>query len=61
MQENELRLDNRENHKGTTYYPLRHYHGVSVFLDVEEAQQALDDMFSGFSVNIAELRSRYCT
>lgn len=61
MQENELRLDNRENHKGTTYYPLRHYHGVSVFLDVEEAQQALDDMFGGFSVNIAELRSRYCT
>ena len=23
MQENELRLDNRENHKGTTYYPLK--------------------------------------
>lgn len=42
MQENELRLDNRENHKGTTYYPLRHYHGVSVFMDVEETQKALD-------------------
>ena len=24
MQENEFRLDNRENHKGTTYYPLKH-------------------------------------
>ena len=23
MQENEIRLDNRENHKGTSYYPLR--------------------------------------
>lgn len=61
MQENELRLDNRENHKGTTYYPLRHYHGVSVFMDVEETQKALDTMFHGFSVNIAELRTRYCT
>lgn len=60
MQENELRLDNRENHKGTTYYPLRHYHGVSVFMDVDEAQKALDEMFHGFSVDIAALRERYC-
>lgn len=60
MQENELRLDNRKNHKGTTYYPLRHYHGVSIFMEVENAQQSLDAMFGGFSVDIAELRSRYC-
>lgn len=61
MQENELRLDNRENHKGTTYYPLKHYHGVSVFMEVEEVQKTLDEMFHGFSVSIEELRSRYCT
>ncbi len=61
MQENELRLDNRENHKGTSYYPLRHYHGVSVFMDVEETQHTLDGMFHGFSVDIAELRQRYCS
>ena len=61
MQENELRLDNRENHKGTSYYPLKHYHGVSVFMDVDETQRALDEMFHGFSVDIAELRLRYCS
>ena len=61
MQENELRLDNRENHKGKTYYPLKHYHGVSVFMEVEEVQQALDEMFHGFSVSVDELRGRYCT
>ena len=60
MQENEIRLDNRENHKGTSYYPLRHYHGVSVLMDVEEAQRTLDEMFHGFSVDIAKLRQRYC-
>ena len=43
MQEKELRLDNRENHKGTTYYPLKHYHGVSIFMEVVEVQKALDD------------------
>lgn len=61
MQENELRLDNREKHKGTSYYPLRHYHGVSVFMDVDETQHTLDEMFHGFSVDIAELRQRYCS
>ena len=61
MQENEVRLDNRENHKGTSYYPLRHYHGVSVFMDVDETQRALDAMFDGFSVSVAELRQHYCS
>ena len=60
MQEKELRLDNRENHKGTTYYPLKHYHGVSIFMEVAEVQKALDELFHGFSVSIEELRSRYC-
>lgn len=61
MQENELRLDNREHHKGQACYPLKHYHGVSVFMEAVEAQKALDEMFHGFSVSIEELRSRYCT
>ena len=61
MQENELRVDNRENHKGTTDYPLKHYHGVSIFMEVAEVQKALDEMFHGFSVSIEELRSRYCS
>ncbi len=61
MQENELRLDNREHHKGQTSYPLKHYHGVSVFMETVEAQKSLDEMFHGFSVSIEELRSRYCT
>ena len=60
MQEKELRLDNRENHKGTTYYPLKHYHGVSIFMEVVEVQKALDELFQGFSVSIENLRSRYC-
>ena len=60
MQENELRLDNRENHKGTTYYPLKHYHGVSIFMKVAEVQKALNELFHGFSVSIEDLRGRYC-
>ena len=57
MQENELRLDNRENHKGTTYYPLKHYHGVSIFMEVVEVQKVLDELYHGFSVSIEKLRS----
>ncbi|MFR1299593.1 MAG: hypothetical protein ACLSBD_08240 [Blautia massiliensis (ex Durand et al. 2017)] len=53
-------LDNRENHKGTTYYPLKHYHGVSIFMEVVEVQKVLDELYHGFSVSIEKLRSRYC-
>ena len=30
-------------------------------MEIEEVQQALDEMFHGFSVSVDELRSRYCT
>ena len=61
MQENELRLDNREHHKGKTCYPLKHFHGVSIFMEVDSAQKALDEMFHGFSVNLSALRKKYCS
>lgn len=60
MQEKELRLDNREHHKGMACYPLKHYHGVSIFLEVEQAQATFDEMFHGFSVKLEQLREKYC-
>lgn len=60
MQENELRVDDRKHHKGMAYYPLRHYHGVSIFLEVHEAQTSLDEMFQGFSIDLSKLREKYC-
>lgn len=50
--ENELRVDDRKHHKGMAYYPLRHYHGVSIFLEVHAAQKSLDEMFHGFSIDL---------
>lgn len=40
-------------------YPLRHYHGVSIFLEVYEAQKSLDEMFHGFSIDLSKLRENY--
>ena len=50
--QNELRVDDRKHHKGMAYYPLRHYHGVSIFLEVHAAQKSLDEMFHGFSIDL---------
>lgn len=52
MRENELRVDDRKHHEGMAYYPLRHYHGVSIFLEVHAAQKSLDEMFHGFSIDL---------
>lgn len=52
MRENELRVDDRKHHKDMAYYPLRHYHGVSIFLEVHAAQKSLDEMFHGFSIDL---------
>lgn len=59
MRENELRVDDRKHHKGMAYYPLRHYHGVSIFLEVHAAQKSLDEMFHGFPLISSHITTKH--
>lgn len=58
--EHELSVDNRENHEGIVNFPMNHYHGISIGFDLQVAQPEIQQMYGGFSVNLYELRDKYC-
>ena len=60
LQEHEMRVDNRKNHSGQVYFPLRHYHGISLGFDLETAVPVLKKILGGFSVDLYELQKKYC-
>ena len=60
LQEGHARLDNRKHHSGYAYMPLKHFHGLSIYLELPNAQQSLDEAFPIVSADISSIRSKFC-
>lgn len=56
----DMQIDNRTYHCGLFSFPLKHYHGITVGFDVEEAEEGLLHIMDGFSVDLRRLRQKYC-
>jgi AraC-like DNA-binding protein len=55
-----LQFDTREKHKQHFNCPLRHYHGITISLFVDEAQESLSTALDGFTVDLHTLREKLC-
>ena len=60
LQQGDLQIDAKNNHQRSFGFPLSHYHGITVAMYVEEASKALSTVFEGWSVDLRELRSKFC-
>ncbi len=60
MEAGDLQLNSRSQHEGRFQFPLRHYHGLTVAIMPDEAQEALTDALDGYPVNLWDLRERFC-
>lgn len=56
----DMQVNTREHHCSRFVFPLRHYHGLTVGFDLEEAEDALLHVMEGFSVDIRKLRDKFC-
>jgi AraC-like DNA-binding protein len=57
----DLRIDNRQGHNVDFYFPLSHYHGITIGFEPLEADQSIRSVFPDFPVSIAGLRQRFCS
>ena len=55
----DVKLDLRLTHTGTFVFPSRHYHGLTVALDREEAEDSLSRAFRDFPVSAEGLIGRW--
>lgn len=56
----DIRIDNRTEHAGDFYFPLSHYHGITISYEVEKAQKVIEEVFPSFPVFISGLFNKYC-
>ncbi len=61
LRQNELSLNTREHHSGGFLFPQRHFHGITICFSVPEADQALQELFKGAAIRVAELKKRFCS
>ena len=56
----DIQINNRSCHCGLFSFPLRHYHGITIGFNVEEAESELLHIMDGFCVDLRKLREKYC-
>lgn len=54
----DLKIDNRNNHKGYFYFPLKNYYGITICINVEKAEKTIKKVFPEFPVSINEIYNK---
>ena len=60
LQEKQLRIDDRRHHSGHVFMPLNHFHGISIYLNVDLAPQGIASFIPQFSVDMQKLKRKFC-
>lgn len=61
MESGDLRLDRRVHHSGDMFFPVSHYHGITIGFLMDRAEPALRKAFAGVSVDLAALAEKFCS
>ncbi len=60
MEAGDLRLDRRVHHNGDMYFPVSHYHGITIGFFPDYAEKAVHEAMPGVSVDLAALAEKFC-
>ncbi len=60
LQEGDLQINSRNHHAIGFGLPLKHYHGITVAIYIEEASKTLSNIFGSLSIDLQELYSKFC-
>jgi AraC-like DNA-binding protein len=60
LETGDLKIDNRKRHNTHFEFPLRHYHGITISLCMEQAAITLATELKGFSIDLYTLQRKYC-
>lgn len=60
LQKGDLQINAKDRHTLGFGFPLGHYHGITVAIYLEEAEETLAGVVDGFSVDLQALREKFC-
>ena len=53
-------IDSRVHHKGMTYFPTNHYHGITIGFVSSLSEKALEENAAGIPIDLAAIRKKFC-
>lgn len=59
LQEGDMQINTRDHHAIGFGFPLKHYHGITVAIYIEEASKTLCNILDGFSVDLQDLSEKF--
>lgn len=60
IQEGDLQIDSRPGNSQSFGFPLNHYHGITIAININEAGNSIGDLLSEFGINIDILYEQFC-
>ena len=60
MQEGDLRIDRMVHREGMSSFPLAHYHGMTIGIELDIAQQAIDAGMPGVKIDLNRIAEKFC-
>ena len=60
LEEGDLAANMLGNRTKNSYFPLEHYHGVSVVIELSKASQSISGVLSDISIDLYKLRDKLC-
>jgi len=61
LEAGDLRIDRRIHHTGQVFFPLCHYHGLSICFEMKTVKEEFPKEIKNFSVNLTDLVKKYCS
>ena len=56
----DLKIDTRMNHNSDFYFPLSHYHGMTIGFNLEIAENSIHEIMPGFPFTLVNLKQKFC-
>lgn len=60
MEAGDLKMDCRVHHHGDVYFPVSHYHRITVGFFCDWAEKSVREAVSGVSVDLSALADKFC-
>ena len=56
----DMQVDCRENHNNDFFFPLSHYHGLTISIDLSFTENGILKLMEDFSVDLNKLKEKFC-
>lgn len=60
LREGDLQIDGKERYGDNFVFPLNHYYGITVAVNLEEAEDMVSNIFNSFSIDLKLLYEKFC-